>query len=473
MDTEMRELERLALAGDSRAQRKLDLMRSRIDPDRLGSDQERAIAAVQAGKNILLTGAPGTGKSTVIAKIKERFKDKNIAVTASTGHAAFRIGGSTLHRWARIMPDDAEDVLAAKPSTPEEWERAMRQISQRVFFRAESLEAGGFSERMRATNILVLDEISMVDAVTFEIAMRVIEMARREDTSLAQRRPLLQIILSGDFAQLLPVAANTKGLVFEAPYWSKLNLQTVELRELYRSIQDPQLASMLMDLRDGIVTERTVQRLKDQHGIFDPGGEGVVRLVSKRAEAQRINEERLVALEDAPRSYRAVDNGETTLLKDCPAPETLILKKGARVVFTQNGLDEEGQFFANGMVGEVISVQFPIQVRVREGDEETVYRILNRGVWSIYGQDARGNRVVLATRHQYQLALAWAVTLHKSQGATFDKVSVDLSSAWEFGHVYVALSRARRFADLNIESMPAQEINIDERIKPYLHEVPA
>ena len=484
IDAEMRTLERQAAEGDVQARRRLDAIKARLDPDRLGSDQERVLEAVAVGKNLLMTGAPGTGKSTVISRLRERLPGKVIAVTAATGLAALRVGGSTLHRFARVMPDDVDNVLKQEPKTPADWERVMSTQARIAYYRAEGIERDEFSRRISRVDVLVVDEISMVDAITFELAMRVIVLARRRYSSEFHResgveerdvtyvdRPI-QVLLSGDFAQLLPSKSGQCGLAFEAPSWGKLALVLVELRESYRSMTDDRLTAMLVGLRDGIVSDRTVEILKSLHGTFDPEGEGVVRLVSKRDEARDWNDKKIKSLRGEERTLRSIDSGDRKLLADCLSPDALLLKVGAKVMFTQNGFDAQGLRFVNGMIGVVRSMSGAgIVVHVPEDGED--YIVSERGTWSIWGTNAFGERVALAERQQYPLAHAWALTLHKAQGCTFDKVSVDLSSAWEFGHVYVALSRARRLADLNIESMPNREINMDKRIGPWLHEAPA
>lgn len=481
IDAEMRLLERQAATGDVRARRKLDAIKARLEPDRLGSDQERALEAVAQGRNVFLTGAPGTGKSTVIASLRRRFSDKVIAITAATGLAALRVGGSTLHRFSRVMPDDVDNVMKQEPKTPQDWERVMRAQARIAFYRAESMEQDRFAERMRRVDLLVLDEVSMIDAVTFELAMRTIDLARGEraldyDESTGAwtregfvRHPI-QVLLSGDFAQLLPISGRTHGLAFEAPSWTSLAPVLIELSESYRSSKDERLTAMLVGLRDGIVTDRTAEILKAQHGVFDPDGDGVVRLVSKRDEAREINDRKIRALPGVERILKSIDIGDRKLLADCLSPDVLVLKVGAKVMLTQNGFDAHGASFVNGMVGIVERMDGSgVLVRVPEVDD--AFLISERGTWTIWGNESLGERIALAERRQYPLTLAWALTLHKAQGCTFDKVSCDLSSAWEFGHVYVALSRARKLVDLNIESMPNQEIDMDKRILPWLHEV--
>ena len=478
IDAEMRLLERQAAEGDPRARRRLDAIRSRLDPDRLGSDQERVLEAVAAGRNVFATGAPGCGKSTVISRLRTRFPKKRIAITAATGLAALRVGGSTLHRFARLLPDDVENILKQEPKTPQDWERVMRTQARIVLYRAEGIEQGDFSRRMRSIDLLVVDECSMVDAILLELAMRVVVLARSErfesdvegeEPSFVERP--IQVLFSGDFAQLLPI--NATGLAFEAPAWESLSPVLIELRESYRSMTDERLTAMLVGLRDGIVTDRTIDVLKSLHGTFDPDGDGVVRLVCKKEEGRKINDEKLKDIDAKEVFFSSIDTGDRRLLADCLSPDALILKVGAKVMFTQNGFDSRGVQFVNGMIG-IVSSAVPgrgIAVRVPEVDD--TYEVTERGTWTIWGVGEFGERIPLAERRQFPLALAWALTLHKAQGCTFDKVSCDLSSAWEFGHVYVALSRARRLADLNIESMPNQEINMDKRIGPWLHEVPA
>ena len=441
--------------------------------------------ALASGKNVFLTGAPGTGKSTVISRLRDRFPKKRIAITAATGLAALRVGGSTLHRFARVMPDDVDNVLKQEPKSPSDWERVMSTQARIAYYRAEGIEQDQFSRRISMVDILVVDEISMIDAVTFELALRVIALARRERVGAeSEAEPdgsvqegafggyidhPIHVLLSGDFAQLLPSKSKECGLSFEAPSWERLAPVLIELRESYRSMTDDRLTSMLVGLRDGIVSDRTVEILKSLHGTFDPEGDGVVRLVSKREEARDVNDKKIRSLRGEERTLHAIDSGDRKLLADCLSPDALLLKVGAKVMFTQNGFDGEGRRFVNGMIGVVRSMSGAgVVVHVPEDGED--YLVSERGTWTIWGMSAFGERIALAERQQYPLAHAWALTLHKAQGCTFDKVSVDLSSAWEFGHVYVALSRARRLADLNIESMPNREINMDKRIGPWLHE---
>lgn len=384
--------------------------------------QAEALSILKLGVNVFLTGEPGAGKTHTINQYIEWLRERSVepSVTASTGIAATHVGGMTIHSWSgigilkRVTEQDIENIQSR--------EKTYRRIVE--------------------AKVLVIDEISMLDARTLENIDRVLRSLRRRP--MMDERPFggLQVIFVGDFFQLPPVSRGESAqFAFESDSWKAANPVVCYLSEQHR-----QEDGEFLDLLDAVRRSRVEARHRELlHGRMR--GEGKIkatRLHTHNAEADRINDESLAKVEGKTHVFHMTTRGARMLVdalkQNCLSPETLVLKEGASVMFTRNNFDEG---YVNGTLGVIsgfASNGNPI-VRTKNGKIEA-----KEGEWSI----ADGSKI-LAQLKQIPLRLAWAITVHKSQGMSLDAAIIDLSQAFEYGQGYVALSRVRTLEGLFLE----------------------
>jgi ATP-dependent DNA helicase PIF1 len=381
----------------------------------MNSEQHNALKTVQNGHNVLITGSAGTGKSYLLSHIIKwaRSVRYSVAVTASTGSAAYLLRGRTIHSFLGIG-------LAKKNAS----ELAKNIIENKQFI----------AKRIRDLNILIVDEISMIDDELFDKISQVLSIIRRSNKAFGG----VQLVLCGDFCQL--PAVNGK-YCFKAIEWQRANIQIVMLKTLMRQNKDKEFASILEEIRWGHCSKETKQRLKSLKNTVFKGGIIPSILYSTNVDVESINEKRFQELVDKgaviktfTTTYSAGTSGKmwADLLK---IPESISLCIGAQVVLTWN-LDQE-----NGLVN---------------GSRGMVTELTDQGPTVMF---TNGSKVVIEAQKVNQeenqnhwvtfipLKLAYALTIHKSQGMTLDAVVLDLgTSIFEYGQAYTALSRVR---DLN------------------------
>lgn len=383
--------------------------------------QSDALTILKTGANVFLTGEPGAGKTYVLNQYIEYLKDHGIsvAVTASTGIAATHIGGVTIHSWTGMG--------VKKTMTPQE---------------LDALEGKQYIwKRFDTTKVLIIDEISMLSAEQFDTVDQICRAFKRNQKPFGG----MQIIAVGDFFQLPPI---TKGeeiskFAFESQSWKEAKLLVCYLKEQWRQ-EDGSLLSILKSIRKGDIEEGFPELEERLEAVF----EDIIRptrLYTHNADVDQINLEELDKLETELSVYSMMGKGKDDLVEklkeSCLSPETLYLKPGAIVMCTKNNF-EAG--YVNGTLGEVIEIS-------KETGYPTI--ITNHGktitveptTWSVDDGDK-----ILAQIEQVPLRLAWAITVHKSQGMSLDAVELDLSRAFEYGQGYVALSRARSLSGLKL-----------------------
>lgn len=396
----------------------------------LSPDQERALEALRAGGHVFLTGVAGTGKSAVVRRWLAE-TDQRVAVTASTGVAALQISGMTLHSWAGLGLGDRpiEDVVCRR------WWR--EQVAS----------------RMLRADALLIDEVSMLDAGTLDLADALCRHARRE-----RLLPFggLQVVLVGDPGQLPPVELADRGWPYDSAAWRALAPETHELVTVHRQ-SDRAFVRALAEVRAGAMSRSTMILLESRVLAFDPDLAGAARLMTHNEQVDGVNEARLGELDGPLARFVAEDAGDPRHLEQvkrhCLSPEVLFLRVGARVMATKND-PESGA--VNGSLGVVEHIERSA-VRVRFIGLGA--RWVERASWEVCDGDR-----VLASRRQIPLRLAWAITIHKSQGATLDRVSVNLARAFAPGQAYVALSRARTIDGLNLEAWSPASVITHPRI---------
>lgn len=393
--------------------------------------QNQALKILLSKANVFLTGQPGAGKSYTINQFVEACEAKGIypAITASTGIASTHIGGTTIHSWSGIGIDSDMDD-----------DQIHNMLDLKHFLR----------NKIAQTKVLIIDEISMLDAGRFELIDRICRVAKMEkDIPFGG----IQVILVGDFFQLPPVSKKEEKkaeFVFNSPIWEQLNMKVCYLTEQHRQ-DDMDYLELLTAMRNGEVKPKHHKLLQERVGI-DMTDKKITKLYTHNADVDVLNTTELRKLKTKLRSFGMEKSGMQDflikkLVDNCLSPEILKLKVGALVMFTFN--DNEDKEYVNGTLGEVVGFKdddhdgLPI-VRKNDGMEVTV----GYQEWNM-----KENHKVVATIKQIPLRLAWAITVHKAQGMSLDAANIDLNKAFEYGQGYVALSRVKSLKGLFLDGI--------------------
>ncbi len=396
--------------------------------------QGEALTILKTGANVYLTGEPGSGKTHTINEFVGWLRACGIepSVTAATGIAATHVAGMTLHSWSGIGVSES--------------------LSRADVDRIAGKEH--IAKRIAKAKVLIIEEISMLSATTFEMADAVCREVRRVD------RPFggLTVILVGDFFQLPPVSRGREAVfAYASPVWRDLNLFTCYLTEQYRQ-DDSEFLGVLSAIRAGLVEEMHYEELMRRH--TEPSGlpADAPKLFSHNADVDRINAAELAKLPGKAMKFRMSAKGKDTLVeglkRGCLSPETLELKEGAAVMFTKNS--PQGKF-VNGTLGVVVGWAadgMPI-VKTKDGLKITSEPM----EWQLEEQGK-----VKASVSQIPLRLAYAMTVHKSQGMSMDAAIMDLSKAFEYGQGYVALSRVRRLSGVYLTGLNQRALEVHPEI---------
>lgn len=401
----------------------------------LSDEQQNALNMIKSGKSIFFTGCAGTGKSLLIKHITGAIPE--VDVTGTTGLAGCLLGGTTINAWSGLgRAEGSFDTIVRNAS------------------RGES------GQRWRRCQALIIDEISMMDGAFFDLLEAVARKVR------GNSRPFggIQLILSGDFHQLPPVVKDqlTRKFTFESESWQRCIQASVQLTQVFRQ-NDSDFIDILAEIRAGTAPESTLRALLARCAAPLELEDGILptQLLTHRADVDAINDRQLNSLEGNVISFTAQDSGDTAALQAaCPAPRTLRLKVGAQVMLTRNLSSRQGLVNgARGVVEKFTPSGLPVVKFARGGESMTI----GRERYSIRqgGEDA-------GVRSQIPLALAWAVTVHKSQGLTLDRVEVSLDRAFEAGMAYVALSRARNLEGLRIVgSIASAALRADPKVAAF------
>lgn len=408
--------------------------------------QDDALAILKTGANVFLTGEPGSGKSYTVNAYVDYLKRNGIpvAITASTGIAATHIGGVTIHAWSGI------GIKAT--------------LSKYDLDRIASNEY--VVKRMRKAKVLIIDEVSMLSAET----LTMVDLVCRE--VLDPRHPFggLQVVLVGDFFQLPPVMKSyqkpSQGLfgdtkaprfAYDAGVWEDAQFLTCYLTEQHRQ-DDVVLLDLLSAVRRNEVEDVHFEAVASRR-IAEDEAPDMTKLYTHNADVDRINSELLDAIDEDERTYAMTSRGAPKLVegikKGCLSPEQLSVKVGARVMFTKNN---QRVGYVNGTIGTVTGFsewdKYPI-VETLDGKTVTAEPL----EWTI----EEGGKVRAAVA-QIPLRLAWAITVHKSQGMTLDAAVLDLRSVFEYGQGYVALSRVRSLEGLYLLGWNARTFEVHPEV---------
>lgn len=416
--------------------------------------QTESLDVLKTGSNVFLTGSAGSGKTYVLNRFIEYLKlqRKTVGITASTGVAATHINGITINAWAGIgIKSDISDT-------------AIAELKQRKYLR----------DRFTKTNVLIIDEVSMLSAQTLEAVDKVLQSFRDTDEPFGG----IQVVLCGDFFQLPPIVEGggersevrnmqniqirtshiNPSYIYHSKVWKELDIKVCYLEKPYRQVDD-RFLQILDQIRKNNITKDIWDSLKDRFFQSFTNGVSPTRLYTHNHQANAINLQELAKLKDPEHVFYMNSRGNETLAgvmkKNCLAPERLVIKKKALVMFVKNN-NEEG--YANGTMGRVIDFTekegYPI-VRIFNKKEIIVKPV----EWRI---DEDGE--TKATIKQIPLRLAWAITIHKSQGMSLDAAEIDLGKSFVTGMGYVALSRVRSLEGIRLRSLNRTALTVSEEV---------
>ncbi len=396
--------------------------------------QERALEILKTGANVFLTGEPGAGKTYVINQYIAWLEAAGlkVAVTASTGIAATHIGGMTIHSWSGL---GVRDQLSA-------YDLDYIASNEKVVKRA------------KAAHVLVIDEISMLDGKVVDMVDQILRTVRQKPEAFGG----LQVIFVGDFFQLPPVTRNGDMMryAFESNSWERMKPLICYITEQYRQ-EDEMLLSLLGSIRRNQIEDDHYTLLQDQTSISYEHLEPT-RLYTHNADVDAVNTAKLAELGGPVRTYKMTRGKGSKpliegLVKNCLSPEILNLKEDAMVMCTKNNF-EVG--YVNGTLGRIIRFDegYPV-IETTDGVSIKIEPVS----WEIIE-----DKSVKASIEQLPLRLAWAITVHKSQGMSLDAAEIDLSKAFVYGQGYVALSRVRSLAGMKILGMHPNALQVDPKI---------
>ncbi|MEK7068890.1 MAG: helix-turn-helix domain-containing protein [Patescibacteria group bacterium] len=408
--------------------------------------QAEALAILKTGANVFLTGEPGSGKTHTINQYVSHLRSCNIepSITASTGIAATHIGGYTIHSWSGI--GIRRDLTKYDLDRIGQNRNVVRRVGN--------------------ARILIIDEVSMLSARTLSMVDAVCREIRRNQQPFGG----LQVILVGDFFQLPPVSGENSGnnkiidetrdesamFAFRSVAWETLNPLVCYLSEQHRQ-EDAIFLEFLSAVRRATVVESHKQLLRTRYSPKPK--DGITQLYSHNADVDKINDAELLKLAGKIKTFEMESRGPEKLVvalkRGCLSPETLLLKVGARVMFTRN--DIATHRYVNGTLGIISDFTSDGNPIVKTNAGKIIYAEVDE--WRI--ED--GGRV-LGRIIQFPLRLAWAMTVHKSQGMSLDAAHMDLSGTFEYGQGYVALSRVRTLAGLSLAGLNQRALEVHPEI---------
>ncbi len=396
-------------------------------------NQEQALAVLKSGANVFLTGSAGTGKTYVLNKYIQYLKARKVpvSITASTGIAATHLQGTTIHAWSGIGIKDSLSL------------RNLRDLRQKKYLK----------KHIEKTKVLIIDEISMLHKKQFDLVNEVLQFFRENEKAFGG----IQVVLCGDFFQLPPIGSsgetNRDKFSFMSQSWLNANLSICYLTDQFRQT-DSELNDVLNEIRKGSVTEKSIGLLQSSKELVD--AEEPTRLYTHNMDVDRINTAHITEIKGRKKIFKAKVKGNLklaeTVKRSIMAPETLELKKDAKVMFVKNNY-EKG--YLNGSLGKVVRYNdegYPV-IQLNNGYEITA----EPEDWRI--EDETGK--LLVSYAQVPLRLAWAITVHKSQGMTLDSAVMDLSKTFEKGQGYVALSRVKSLDGLQLIGLNTTALQVD------------
>jgi hypothetical protein len=399
--------------------------------------QDIALEILKTGRNVFLTGSAGTGKTYILNKYIQYLKEHGIwpSIVAPTGIAASYIGGTTIHSFFGIgikefLTDYEIDLMTQK---------------EYLYNRFKNLK------------ILIIDEVSMVAPSLFELMDKILRAFKLADVPFGG----VQIVLSGDFFQLPPISKQAREIKFayQTALWKESDLKVCYMEKKFRQ-KDNTLVKILDEIRENNVSEESMEVFKSCHHKELSGNFKFSRLYTHNKDVDEINNQELDILDEELKIFHSINRGakkevERIFNTSFATPE-LKLKKGAIVLFIKNN-QEKG--YINGTLGKIIKFDKILESPVVEtfsGDIITAEPMQ----WEV--EDKKGD--IVAIVKQVPLKLAWAITIHKSQGMTLDAAEIDLSNTFEVGQGYVALSRIKSIDGLKLLGLNTVALQVDTAV---------
>ncbi len=399
--------------------------------------QETALKLLKAGENVFLTGSAGAGKTYTLNQYIHYLKVRKVpvAITASTGIAATHMNGMTIHTWAGI---GIKDSLS---------DDDLKRMKERKYLK----------EHLENAQVLIIDEISMLHAKQLNLVNQVLKYFKESDEAFGG----IQVIVAGDFFQLPPVGrngeANRDKFCFMSDAWVEAKFRVCYLTEQHR--QDDEILNQILNaIRAQNIQADHIQAL--QQSRDQDIGDTFTRLYTHNMDVDNINYQHLNEIDTESHQFNAVLGGNDklieTLKSSVRAPEELSLKKNAKVMFVKNNFD---MGYINGSLGEVIGFEEDDQQgllpKVKLTDGTTL--LVEPETWSIENEAGKA----IASFQQIPLRLAWAITIHKSQGMTLEAAEINLTHTFEKGQGYVALSRLKSLNGLRLLGFNQQALELD------------
>ena len=393
-------------------------------------DQKTALKILHSGENVFITGQAGSGKTFLLNKFinEARKKGKTVAVTATTGLAATHLNGTTIHSWSGMgVANSISGNFYSKIRKPRR-------------------------ENICETDILIIDEISMLHDYRLDMVNAILKKIRKNNSPFGG----IQLVMSGDFFQLPPVNRYDDefkgGFVTESVAWRQAGLKICYLNEQHRQA-DEELSAILTAMRTNNLKRDQVQTLLNRIDTEAPSNEIVTKLYTTNRDVDIINKKELAKIKGKSYFYSQETEGTKhyveVLRRAILAAPILELKRGAHVMSIKNSPDGK---YVNGSLGEVVDFKYGDPV-VKFNNGNTVR--IKTSEWNL-----ADGEIVLASIEQVPLKLAWAITVHKSQGMTLDGAEIDLSRAFVEGMGYVALSRVKNLHSLYLKGLNKMAITV-------------
>lgn len=400
--------------------------------------QNEALSVLKMGANVFLTGAAGSGKTYLLNQYIHYLKENNVpvAITASTGIAATHLHGTTIHSWSGIGIKDSLSSLDLEKL------RKNKRIKSNY----------------KKTKVLIIDEISMLQKNQLDM----LDFIARNFLNPERVFGGLQVIVCGDFFQLPPVSSSLekeKLFAYEAAVWNDENFQVCYLHEQHRQGNDP-LLTVLNDIRNGSAGEHTKVPLRTRYKKETQGATKATKLYTRNINVDCINNSELAKIQSQEHTFTMAYQGLGALVEglksNCLAQEQLKLKIGAEVMFIKN--HPMGKY-VNGTRCVVIGFE-------KNADAWPIVKTHHNKIMTVCAEDwvLEDHGIVRASITQVPLRLAWALTIHKSQGMTLDAAEIDLGDAFEPGMGYVALSRVRSLNGLKLMNLNEMALKVHPKI---------